>query len=233
MADFQLSECVFILSSVTAITSIYILYPGKVELNPPKPPVNVQPVDVGSFTRAVTGESFVVEKDATLNFPPNKITDLTAEIQEDTVLLNWTAPGEDYDYGTAQSYEIRWSEDLETLQNNFSSANVLNTSALQPQESGSAEHHSFQPNITVTHDTTLFFALQSMDQQAEKSEVSNIARATKIVSSPSPSPSPRPPAISNPGLNLTAIIVSVCAVAIVASVLAVVITSALKGKRHN
>ncbi|KAB5550043.1 hypothetical protein PHYPO_G00049120 [Pangasianodon hypophthalmus] len=94
---------------------------GKVELNPPKPPVNVEPVDVGSFTRTVTGESFVVERDSTLNFPPNKITDLTAEIQEDTVLLNWTAPGEDYDQGTAQSYEIRWGEDLQTLQNNFSS----------------------------------------------------------------------------------------------------------------
>ncbi|MCI4385521.1 hypothetical protein PGIGA_G00051480 [Pangasianodon gigas] len=220
-----------LLDNGAAITSIYILYPGKVELNPPKPPVNVQPVDVGSFTRTVTGESFVVEANAASNFPPNKITDLTAEIQEDTVLLNWTAPGEDYDQGTAQSYEIRWSEDLQTLQNNFSSTNLLDTSALQPQESGSAEQHSFQPNITIKHGTTLFFAVQSMDQQTEKSEVSNIARATKIASSPNPSP--RPPAISNPGLNLTAIIVSVCAVAIVASVLAVVITRALKRKRHH
>ncbi|KAI5625501.1 hypothetical protein C0J50_15047 [Silurus asotus] len=83
-------------STNTALTS----FSGKVELNPPKPPVNVQPVDVGNFTRTVTGESFVVDRDAPPNFPPNKITDLRAEIQEDTVLLNWTAPGEDFDQGT-------------------------------------------------------------------------------------------------------------------------------------
>lgn len=73
------------------------------EINPPKPPINVQAVDVGNFTRAVTGESFVVEADASINFPPNKITDLNAEIQEETVLLNWTAPGADFDQGTGKS----------------------------------------------------------------------------------------------------------------------------------
>ncbi|KAK3505594.1 hypothetical protein QTP70_021749 [Hemibagrus guttatus] len=72
---------------------------GEVKLNPPEPPVNLQPVDVGSFTRTVTGQSFVVKKDVSINFPPNKITDLIAKLQEDTVLLGWTAPGDDYDLG--------------------------------------------------------------------------------------------------------------------------------------
>lgn len=83
--------------------SIYIFFPGNIQLNPPKPPVNVQPVDVGNFTRAVTGESFVVEADANSNFPPNKITDLSAELQEEIVHLNWTAPGADFDQGTGES----------------------------------------------------------------------------------------------------------------------------------
>ncbi|KAK1785902.1 hypothetical protein P4O66_017545 [Electrophorus voltai] len=90
---------------------------GTVKLNPPKPPTNVQPANVGSFTRTATGESFVVDVPVGVplpNFPPNKITDLSAEIQEDIVLLNWTAPGEDLDQGTATSYEIRWSDDFQT-----------------------------------------------------------------------------------------------------------------------
>ncbi|KAI4884502.1 hypothetical protein NFI96_023826, partial [Prochilodus magdalenae] len=75
---------------------------GKLQLNPKKPPVSVQPADVGSFTRAATGESFVVSvpQGVTPKFPPSKITDLKAEIQNDTLSLNWTAPGEDLDQGT-------------------------------------------------------------------------------------------------------------------------------------
>ncbi|KAL6471817.1 hypothetical protein MHYP_G00204670 [Metynnis hypsauchen] len=200
---------------------------GQVQLNPEKPPVNVQSADVGSFTRTITGESFVVSVPPGVTpptFPPNKITDLSAEIKESTVLLNWTAPGEEMDEGTAASYEIRWSEHLEMLQNNFGNANVVNTSALQPQEAGSAEHYFFLPGVTIQNGSTLFFAVQSKNNET-KSEVSNIARATNFV------PTPRPPAISNPGLNLTAIVVSVCVVTIVACVIAAVTTWAMKRKK--
>ncbi|KAM9468703.1 calcium-activated chloride channel regulator 1-like [Clarias gariepinus] len=152
---------------------------GEVVLNPPKPAVNVKTEDNSKFTRVVTGASFVVEKDAPLNFPPNKIVDVIAVIRENTVFLNWTAPGEDCDQGTAQSYEIRWSKDFKMLQHNFSSTNLLNTSALQPQESGSAEQHSFQLNSTIKNGTMLFFAVWTFDKQSAKSEVSNIAHATK------------------------------------------------------
>jgi len=77
-----------------------------VELNPPKPPVSEEPLEVGSFTRTATGESFTVDLSGSPppNFPPNKITDLSAEIQEDSVLLSWTAPGEDLDQGTGKAH---------------------------------------------------------------------------------------------------------------------------------
>ncbi|XP_046718336.1 calcium-activated chloride channel regulator 1-like [Silurus meridionalis] len=201
---------------------------GNVELNPPQPAVNVQSVNVGRFTRTGTGESVVVETNAVSNFPPNKITDLSAEIQEDTVLLSWTSPGEDYDHGTAQSYDIRWSEDLKILRNNFSSCNPVNTSSLQPQESGSAEQYSFKADIEIENDATIFCAIQSMDKDSAKSEVSNIVRVSwaKHVSGD------RPSAISNPGLNLNAIILSVCVVAIVVCVI-IVVTRALKKRTHS
>ncbi|XP_058268995.1 calcium-activated chloride channel regulator 1-like isoform X1 [Hemibagrus wyckioides] len=225
---------------------------GEVKLNPPEPPINLKPVDVGSFIRTVTGQSFVVEKDISINFPPNMITDLIAELQEDTVILTWTAPGEDYDLGRAKSYEIRWSEDFKTIQYSFSSTNLVNTSGLVPQTFGSPEKHTFQPSITLQHHTTLFIAIQSVDQQAAKSEISNIARVTKYVPTHRPPPSskpdlnlppqahssnpglnlPPPTPSSIPGLNLTAIIFSLGVMTIVVCLIAVVITWVLKRRTH-
>ncbi|KAI4871510.1 hypothetical protein NFI96_029132 [Prochilodus magdalenae] len=200
----------------------------QVALNPQKPPVNVEPADVGSFSRTTTGESFVVPPGvAPPNFPPNKITDLNAEIQEDTVLLNWTAPGEDLDQGTAQSYELRWSKRQEMLQNNFSDANLVNTSALQPQEAGSAEHYLFLSDVPIQNGTTLFFAIRSEDNDTMKSEVSNVARVTKFV----PSRRPQVTVISNPGLNLAGIVVAACVVIIVVSVIVAISTWAITQKK--
>ncbi|XP_036412453.1 calcium-activated chloride channel regulator 1-like [Colossoma macropomum] len=200
---------------------------GQVQRNPEKPPVNVQLADVGSFTRTVTGESFVakVPPGEIPDFPPNKIIDLRAEMREDTVLLNWTAPGEDFDQGTAESYEIRWSKYLETLQSNFRKANLINTSALQPQEAGSDEQFSFLPDVIIQNGTTLYFAVRSEDKEAVKSEISNIARVTKFV------PSPKPSVISNQGLNLTTIMVSVCVVSVLACLVVAVTILAMKRKK--
>ncbi|XP_066540270.1 calcium-activated chloride channel regulator 4-like [Hoplias malabaricus] len=198
---------------------------GEVVPNPPKPPVSLQSPDFGSFTRTATGESFVVSVPPGIpspNFPPNKITDLRAEMQEDTLLLNWTAPGEDCDQGTVDSYEVRWSDSLEKLQNNFSNANPMNTSAIQPKQAGSNEEHSFLLDI-IQNGTTLFFAVRSEDKEAAKSAVSNIARATKFV--------PRRSEIQEtPGMNLTGIVVLVCVIT-VAFFIAAITTWRLKRKK--
>ncbi|XDV32648.1 hypothetical protein PO909_003400, partial [Leuciscus waleckii] len=161
---------------------------GVVELNPPEPPVSEEPLEVGSFTRTATGESFevVLTGSTPPNFPPNKITDLSAEIQEDSVLLSWTAPGEDLDQGTAKSYEIRWSYDLQMLRESFSNGHAVNTTAVSPHEAGSVEQHSFNFSFTIHNGTTLFFAVQSEDEEKAKSETSNIAQASKILPDPKP-----------------------------------------------
>ncbi|RXN39283.1 epithelial chloride channel -like protein [Labeo rohita] len=89
---------------------LIFLTDGEVQLNPPKPTVSDEPLEVGSFTRTATGESFVVTLSGPPpNFPPNRITDLSAEIQEDTVFLNWTAPGEDLDEGTGKVFVHEWA----------------------------------------------------------------------------------------------------------------------------
>ncbi|XP_073674111.1 calcium-activated chloride channel regulator 4A-like [Garra rufa] len=197
---------------------------GVVELNPPKPTVFEEPLEVGNFTRTATGESFEVILKSTTppNFPPNRITDLSAEIQEDSVLLSWTAPGEDLDEGTAKSYEIRWSFDLHVLRNNFSNGYAVNTAAVSPQEAGSVEQHSFNLSFPIQNGTTLFFVVQSQDKQNAKSETSNIAQASKIL------PAPSSPVISNPGMNLTVLVISVCVIVIVICIVFSVITWAVK-----
>uniref|UniRef100_A0A8C1VDI6 VWFA domain-containing protein n=1 Tax=Cyprinus carpio TaxID=7962 RepID=A0A8C1VDI6_CYPCA len=200
---------------------------GVVQLNPPKPPVSEEPLEVGSFTRTATGESFEVTLSGTAppNFPPNRITDLSAEIQEDTVLLSWTAPGEDLDQGTAKSYEIRWSFDLDMLRDSFSNGHVVNTAAVSPQEAGSVEQHSFNLSFPIQNGTTLSFAIQSEDEVNATSETSNIAQASKILRAP------KPPGISNPGMNLTVLVISVCVVTMVICFIVAVTTWAVKRKK--
>ncbi|KAA0702251.1 Calcium-activated chloride channel regulator 1 [Triplophysa tibetana] len=193
---------------------------AEVELNPPKPPVPEQPLVEGNFSRTATGESFEVTISNPPIYPPNKITDLNAEILENTVFLIWTAPGEDFDLGTAKSYEIRWSDDPKMLRLNFSKSSLVNTSAVSPKEAGSVEQHSF--NMTIENGTTLFFALRSEDNDDAISEISNIAQASKIL------PAPNPPGISNPGLNSTVIIISVCVAAIVVCLIVAVTALAVK-----
>ncbi|XP_036375560.1 calcium-activated chloride channel regulator 1-like [Megalops cyprinoides] len=162
---------------------------GEVKLNPPKPTFsgNDLQVDVGNFSRTAIGESFIVSLPPGVpppEFPPCKIIDLTAKIEEDQVFLNWTAPGEDLDQGTATAYEIRMSEDFELLRTNFSDAQLINTSGLPPQEAGSMEGFSFiLDSITMKNGTVLFFAIKAEDKYYLKSDVSNIAQASWIVES--------------------------------------------------
>uniref|UniRef100_A0A671S898 Calcium-activated chloride channel regulator 4-like n=1 Tax=Sinocyclocheilus anshuiensis TaxID=1608454 RepID=A0A671S898_9TELE len=202
---------------------------GVVQLNPPKPPVSEEPLEVGSFTRTATGESFEVKLSSTTppNFPPNRITDLSAELQEDTVFLSWTAPGEDLDQGTAKSYEIRWSFDLDMLRNSFSNGHVVNTAAVSPQEAGSDEQHSFNLSFPIQNGTTLFFAVQSEDEQNATSETSNIAQASKIL------PGTKAPGVSNPGMNLTVIVISVCVVTMVICFIVAVTTWAVRRRKRS
>ncbi|XDV32639.1 hypothetical protein PO909_003396 [Leuciscus waleckii] len=200
---------------------------GVVELNPPKPPVSEESLEVGSFTRTATGESFEVALTGSTppNFPPNKITDLSAEIQDNSVLLSWTAPGEDLDRGTAKSYEIRWSFDLKVLRFNFSNAHVFNTTAVSPQEFGSVEQHSFSFSFTIQNGTKIFFAVQSEDKVNLKSEISNIAQASKIL------PGPKPKEMAYLDLKFMFIAISVCLATVVIICIVVVTSWVLKQRK--
>ncbi|XP_063058168.1 calcium-activated chloride channel regulator 3A-1-like [Engraulis encrasicolus] len=164
---------------------------GKVRLNPPKPPVNHEPVEVGSFTRTATGESFVVTLPSGSTrppaFPPSKITDLRAELEEDNVTLTWTAPGASYDEGRAARYHIAWSEDLALLRTNFSGSHHIDPWELRPQDAGSTERYSFHPsNLNMVNGTTIFIAIVAENADSRNSSISNIERVVKYIAPPVP-----------------------------------------------
>uniref|UniRef100_A0A674CAH3 Chloride channel accessory 5, tandem duplicate 1 n=1 Tax=Salmo trutta TaxID=8032 RepID=A0A674CAH3_SALTR len=213
---------------------------GQVVMNPPKPPVSEDDLqaDVGSFTRTAIGESFSVSLPPGVpppNFPPNKITDLNAEIEEDKVMLTWTAPGEDMDQGTATAYEIRFSEDSDLLRSNFSTAHLV-TYNLSPKKAGSPEKLSFTLFSIIKNGTTLFFAAKAEDKSFLKSETSNIIQVTKIVPKapvPSPTDAPGGSDTSGGGVNITAIVISVTTVTMVACLIASVTMCSIKSRRVN
>ncbi|MBN3313313.1 CLA4A regulator, partial [Atractosteus spatula] len=183
---------------------------GQLQLNPQRPP--------GS------------EEDLQARFPPCTITDLSARIEAQEVLLTWTAPGEDYDQGRAKSYEIRMSPDFELLRKNFSDAQLVNVSLSLPKEAGSMEEYSFSPeSILLQNGTILYFAARSEDHENLTSEVSNIAQSALIVPGPDPptGPEPGPPS----SVNITVLVLSVTGVVAAACIVASTVMCVKKRKR--
>ncbi|XP_063058169.1 calcium-activated chloride channel regulator 1-like [Engraulis encrasicolus] len=167
----------------------YVGVDDKVELNPPKPPVNHEPVEVGSFTRTATGESFVVTLPSGSTrppaFPPSKITDLRAELSGEVITVKWTAPGASYDVGRAARYHIAWSEDLALLRTNFSGSHHIDPWELRPQDAGSTERYSFHPsNLNMVNGTTVFIAVVAENADSLNSSISNVERVMKYVAPP-------------------------------------------------
>ncbi len=113
------------------------------------------------------------------------------------------------------------------LRFNFSNGHVVNTTAVSPQKAGSVEQHSFNLNITIQNGTTLFFAVQLEDKQKAKSEASNIVQASKIL------PAPKLPGTSNPGMNLTVLVISLCVVTMVICFIVAVLVCAVKRRKRS
>lgn len=85
---------------------------GTVHFNKP-PHANDTTSDVGSFSRSGKGSTLTVSKvpaDPTDEFPPGRVTDLTASIVDDKIQLTWTAPGDDFDEGLGNSFNSRYGE---------------------------------------------------------------------------------------------------------------------------
>uniref|UniRef100_A0A8C0EUW6 Chloride channel accessory 1 n=1 Tax=Bubo bubo TaxID=30461 RepID=A0A8C0EUW6_BUBBB len=158
---------------------------GKIYMNAPRPKFSDKEIQVnlGSFNRISTS-SLVVNTggDSAPIYPPCKVTDLHARLENKTIVLSWTAPGGDFDNGKADHYIIKSSENLLDLRNHFDRATSVNCSNLIPKEAGREESFKIKPeNFIIENDTIIYFAIRAVDDTNLISEVSNIAQATWFI----------------------------------------------------
>ncbi len=130
--------------------------------------------DAGNYSQVSNDVVFSPTGDVT---PPARITDLTVTAAgNDTLTIQWTAPGDDGITGTAAGYEVRWS--LSAINEaNFASA-TLAPGAPAPTISGTVQQFTiFGINTAVvTH-----VAMRATDDATNNSLVSNDAVWTPTV----------------------------------------------------
>ncbi|XP_037671976.1 calcium-activated chloride channel regulator 1 [Choloepus didactylus] len=187
---------------------------GKIKLNPPRPKINENDLHKQMcFSRTSSGGSFVasdVPKAPIPDlFPPCQITDLKAKIQGGNLInLTWTAPGDDYDHGTAREYIIRISTSILDLRDKFDDSLQVNTTDLIPKEASSKEVFVFKPEgIIWENGTDLYIAVQAVDKVNLKSETSNIAQVSLFIPSQTPeTPSPGDISVPCPDIKINSTI---------------------------
>ncbi|KAG9350024.1 hypothetical protein JZ751_026377 [Albula glossodonta] len=174
--------------STISIRSSYIdingtWHPGA----PPGAMVNESTSPIGNFSRSISGGSITV----------SRVTDLAASLTNESqsnqsLALDWTAPGDDYYFGTG--YDIRFSRNPSSLRENFNSTAILNASFSSLHSAGERETVLFSINDVFPEEgaTVLYFALRAWDKEDLLSEISNIAQVSIFIYHPTLPPSPSP-----------------------------------------
>lgn len=107
---------------------------------------------------------------------PDQIINLkVSRVTSSSAILIWTETGDDYDIGSATSYDVRYST-KSINETTWSSSNKLYRS-ISPHIDGANQ------TVTVTgldSDTTYYFAIKVSDEAENVSELSNIARGTTL-----------------------------------------------------
>ncbi|KAK3586511.1 hypothetical protein CHS0354_033531 [Potamilus streckersoni] len=133
-----------------------------------------------AFMRSIIPNEFTVKNyssSAPDTSPPDAITDLRiVNATTNAVLLEFTAPGEDFDMGQAQYYEVRTSNSSNTLYNDFDSGTLLNTSTIVPKASGETEQLAFEGSKPeFSKDKAIWYVgIRAVDRNNNKASVSNI-----------------------------------------------------------
>ncbi|KAM4640776.1 calcium-activated chloride channel regulator 1-like [Discoglossus pictus] len=160
-------------------------FDGEIFMNPPRRVVDDQPTQLPKFSRTCSGGSFVVTNVPSGPRPdiykPDKISDLEAKMKGNSVMLYWTATGDDLDEGTASSYELRMSTSLKELKDNFNNCASIDVSSLKPKLSGSRESFNYVVPKNTAHGTILYFCLRAIDKVSQKSDLSNIVRVAVYI----------------------------------------------------
>ena len=119
-------------------------------------------------------------------YPPGHVTDLTVTIDDQgtqnlSLLLKWTAPGDELDSGTVRRYELKYSmEPADLLDGNFDALpyqlteETVHAGSLTPMEAGSLQSVAFYLT-EPQRDRPYYVGLRSIDKGVKLSPVSNLA----------------------------------------------------------
>ena len=114
------------------------------------------------------------EAPGTETVPPGRVSDLQiAVVFATSVRLTWTAPGDDGDQGTAQIYDVRYSQAPITSSNWASRTHAQGEPS--PQAAGSAEVFTVTGLSPSTH---YYVALRAYDDAGNPSDISNGVEAS-------------------------------------------------------
>jgi len=115
---------------------------------------------------------------------PAAVTNLAASTPTtSSLVVSWTAPGDDNNSGTATTYDLRYSTATIT-DGNFSSATQVSGEPT-PSVAGSSESKTV---TGLSQGTTYYFALKTSDEAPNTSGISNIPNGTTSSSSDTTSP---------------------------------------------
>ncbi|MFC1521730.1 NosD domain-containing protein [Elusimicrobiota bacterium] len=115
---------------------------------------------------------------------PSRILDLNAaQVNETSVIISWTAPGDDSNIGTAREYDLRYSYSAISL-NSFDSAASI-TDAPLPLEAGTLQTYTFSD---LSPGQNIWFAIKSQDEFDNMSLISNILGVTTNLDTTPPNP---------------------------------------------
>ena len=107
---------------------------------------------------------------------PDDVTDLaTGTVTSSSVVLSWTAPGDDASTGTATTYDVRYSTSPIITGGDWDAAAPASGEP-SPQIAGSSE--SFTVTGLPSNSTTYYFALKTSDEASNESAISNLPSGT-------------------------------------------------------
>ncbi|XP_070557598.1 calcium-activated chloride channel regulator 1-like isoform X2 [Ptychodera flava] len=146
---------------------------------------------VGQFSRVASGG--VIQAPVTIppgdNFPPSRITDLrvvNASHDQQTITLAWTAPGNDFDRGTADEYDLRISKNFSSISSSFINGDVLTNQDINDGDIKSPKTFGVDEIFTVqvpeaNEKTTYYFSVRARDAAGNEGDPSNIISASIVL----------------------------------------------------
>ncbi|XP_071106743.1 calcium-activated chloride channel regulator 1-like [Haliotis cracherodii] len=115
---------------------------------------------------------------------PVRITDLKVmktSHQEGTVVLSWTAPGDDIDYYTAQRYQIRIAPNADDMINDHPTVSLVSQKDVlfgdlgSPKPAGSSEVFKLKLNVPPLTNASFVFSIRAIDDVGNWGDNSNYA----------------------------------------------------------